>query len=238
MDTDRITEDPGTSSHALETVQEHLDDLASRAAHHLGPDIECSIILRHAGEDRRVASSSRRSAVCDDTENAAGDGPCLTAMTELHAVLIPDVLAEPSWPAWRRQALVQGFRSAAAFPALVAPDVDIAFNLYSEAFDPWTRDVVVQADLYAQEVARVAGLALEVAGLTRAHAELRSTVEAERAVDLAVGVTMAREGWAPDAAREHLRSVAASRGVDLVVLAREVVDGVTARAHPQDRARG
>lgn len=213
----------------LASVEDHLQDLADRAAHHLGPEIDCSIILRHDGEDRRVASSSTRAAQCDDAESAAADGPCLTAMDELHSVVIPDVLGEPSWPVWRRQVLVSGYRSAAAFPAHVPPGADIALNLYSASFDPWTRDVVVHADLYAQEVARVAALGLDVARLTRAHSELAAAAETRRTVDLAVGVTMARRACTPDEALDELRATARDRGVEVTDVAREVLDTVVPR---------
>ena len=40
------------------TVRDYLDDFALRAGRHLGSRIEVSISLRHAGQDRLVASSS------------------------------------------------------------------------------------------------------------------------------------------------------------------------------------
>jgi hypothetical protein len=107
----------------------------------------------------------------------------------------------------------------------VPPATDIAFNPYSDAFDPWTRDVVLHADLYAQEVGRVAALCLDVDRLTRAHAELATAVEDRRTVDLAVGVTMALRGSTPGETRDQLRAAAQVRGVDVLTQARDVVDG-------------
>ena len=122
------------------TVRDHLDDFAVRAGHHLGAGTHCSVSLRRHGQDRLAAASSDRSAACDEVEYRTGAGPCVAAMDHLQVVLVPDVVSDTRWASWRDVTLGRGFRSAAAVPAHVSDDAEIALNLYSEAVDPWDRE--------------------------------------------------------------------------------------------------
>ena len=132
-----------------------LDDYARAAAERVGVPTECSIILRHHHLLRYVASSGDRAALCDVVEVEAGEGPCVVAIQQLRGELVPDVLAAELWPAWRRAATDQGFRSAAALPAVVDADTTIALNLYSDDVDPWDRDALVGMDRLVQEMAEL-----------------------------------------------------------------------------------
>ncbi len=98
-----------------------LGDFALHAATHLGMSSECSIILRRAGHTRRTASSSDRAGQCDDVETRQNSGACIEAMDELRVILVHDLVVEDRWHDWTQAALSAGFRSAAAFPAYVAP---------------------------------------------------------------------------------------------------------------------
>ena len=215
----------------MKTLEAHLDDLALRASHHLGAGIDCSIILRHRGEDRRVASSTERAGRCDDAENAAGSGPCLTAMDELRTVLVPDVLAEERWPDWRHQVVESGYRSGAAFPVDLGDGADVAFNLYSNAVAPWTRPTVVHADVYAQQIGTVLALCLDVARLTRPAATTAAAGTAHT-VDRAVGVLMAQQHVDAGEALRLLDGRARTRGVGVAEVAQSVLDEAARTSEP------
>jgi hypothetical protein len=223
------------------SVREHLDSFALRAANHLGPGTHCSVSLRHQGTDRLAATSSARSARCDESEYASGAGPCLTAMDLLGVVLVPDVLDEGRWSTWRQTTLDEGFRSSAAVPARVREGAEIALNLYSERLDPWDRSMLVRADTYAQQMAATVALCLEVADLSREVSDLRALKALQETLDRAVGVTMARRGCTAEAALAQLRDLALAQGADLSDVAAGVLGAVTgapddATTHDDDRA--
>jgi hypothetical protein len=211
------------------TVREHLDSFALRAANHLGPGTHCSVSLRHGGTDRLAATSSARSARCDEVEYATGAGPCISAMDLLGVVLVPDILAEGRWSTWRQVSLDEGFRSSVAVPARVRDDAEIALNLYSERVDPWDRSALVRADAYAQQMAATIALCLEVADLSRAVTDLRQLSALQETLDRAIGVTMARRGCTAEEALASLRDEALARGAELSEVATGVLRGVTDR---------
>jgi hypothetical protein len=151
-----------TASTDVDPTSSYLDAYAAEAAARVGVPTECSIILRSHHLLDQVASSSERAARCDRAEVATADGPCVLAIQQLRGELVPDILAEERWPAWRAAASEVGFRSAAALPGQVDADTTIALNLYSEAVDPWDREVLVRMDRFVQEVAE----AIRTRGLT------------------------------------------------------------------------
>ena len=148
------------------SVRDYLDDFALRASLRLGTDVEVSISLRHRGQDRLAAAASERAARCDDVEHREQSGPCVTAMDRLQVVLVPDIAEDTRWAGWRRTALDAVFRSAAGIPAHVADGAEIALNLYSEQVDRWDPEVLLRADVFAQDIARTVRLCLELARLS------------------------------------------------------------------------
>ncbi|MFS0699551.1 GAF domain-containing protein [Cellulomonas sp. 179-A 4D5 NHS] len=134
-------------------MHHYLDDFASGAAARLGMDTHCSIIVMRAGSLEYVGSSDERAERCDAVEVAEGVGPCVTAMQQLSGVLIPDLRFETRWRKWREVSIAAGFRSAAGLPAYVDEETTVALDLYSDALDPWTREMLVGMDAYVQEIA-------------------------------------------------------------------------------------
>lgn len=195
------------------SVRDHLDDFALRISHHVGTDTHCSISLRHGGRDRLAASSSPRAMACDEAEYASGAGPCVSAMDRLQVIVVPHIAEETRWEAWRREAEVQGFRSAAAVPATVVEGVDIALNLYSDSVDPWDAATLVRADVYAQHIAQTVGLCLQVAELSHQVTDLRAALRARDAIDSAVRSVMDEHGSTAVEALEILRSTSTVHGI-------------------------
>lgn len=216
-----------------QTVRDHLDDFAARAGGRLGPGTLCSISVRQAGHDRLAASSGPRATACDEAEFRAGAGPCVTAMDDLQVVLVPDVAREDRWPDWTSQTRAVGFRSSAAVPAHVADGAEVALNLYNEQVDAWDADALLQADGFAQEVARTVGLCLQVARLTERVDHLAMAVAARDVINQAIGVVMVTNACSADEAMAILRSASTNRAVDMVQVAAAVVEGITGHdAHP------
>lgn len=130
-----------------------IDEVLRQTVARIGASTSCSVIVRQEGGHRRVASSDSRSAACDDAEVREGRGPCVLSMDQLSGVIVPDVADERRWNAWRAAVTEQGFRSAAALPAVVSGRTVAALNLYSALRDPWDAEALVRADGELQRVA-------------------------------------------------------------------------------------
>ncbi|GEK20908.1 GAF and ANTAR domain-containing protein [Cellulomonas xylanilytica] len=217
---DETTTEPLELGETLETA---LEDFVLHAAYHLGSDIECSISVRHAGQSRRAASSGPRAARCDEVEYADDSGPCVAAMDTLSIELIPDLAVEDRWPAWRQAAQTEGFRSAAAFAVHVGPRADAALNLYSDSLDPWDRDRIVRADVYAQQLGLVLTLALQVERLQGGDSHVPAALEAQAEIDRAVGAAMAVHDCTAAEALAMLQAESTQEHLPLTEVARRVL---------------
>jgi GAF domain-containing protein len=130
-----------------------LDDLAVRAAQHMGPGTGCSITLKYGAALHQVGSSSPRAAAVDQVEVEAEQGPCVLAMEQLSGVLVDDITTDTRWPAWRAAANRAGFRSAAALAAYIDDQRTVAFNLYSDRPVVWDAARLVRMDVHVQQLA-------------------------------------------------------------------------------------
>lgn len=213
---------------AMTAVSPYLDALAGRAAGLFAPHTEVSITLRHHGANVRAASSDDRAARCDQVENRLDDGPCITAMEQLAAELVPDVAAEARWAAWCAQATEERFASALAMPAHVAHGFSLAVNFYSSLPDPWQPRALVAADAFAQRVALAVSSRLQLA--TAAHDG--TIADPTTTVEQAVGATMECNACTAQEARDLLLETARVRGVALEVVAATILDALSHAERP------
>ena len=203
----------------------YLYDHAMRAATHFGNGTQASITFRHHRAVIRAASSDDASARCDQVEALTDDGPCVLAMERLHAVLIPHLDDEPRWANWRKQAAHEGFNSALAIGAHVAPGMDVSLNLYSPATDPWDARALVAADGFTQRIARTMSLGMQLSDLTEPLERVELT--GPELIGQAVGATMDCNGCTADHALELLIGAAANRNVGLEEVAATVLLALT-----------
>ncbi|GEA86118.1 GAF domain-containing protein [Cellulomonas cellasea] len=134
-------------------MQATLDQFAARAVTRLGEGFRCSVMLRRGSRLDQVASNDPGAAACDQVEVREGSGPCVTAIDQLHAVVVDDLDTDTRWPTWNQAARDQGFRSFLALPGYVDETTTVALNAYSARPATWTSHDVVQVDLYVQELA-------------------------------------------------------------------------------------
>lgn len=219
----------GEDAAALRLMDEHLTMFATRAAYQLRPDRSCSITVRDPLGLRRSASSEARAAYCDEIETADGAGPCIEAMDELRVVMVPDLADEVRWGAWTAAARSMGFRSAIAFPAHVSQPARAALNVYSEQPDHWDRDMIIRCDVYAQQIAAVLDLCLGVADLEQKRRHLQEALQAQRAIDQAVGAIMATRRCDAAEALHILQDASRERDVGLTLSAEQVLHEIVAR---------
>lgn len=208
-------------------VGELLQAITETAALRAGEDTSATIIVRRGGHAAVAAASDIDAGDCDRAEQESGDGPCLLAGVEQHVVLVPDIAAETRWPQWRGVALERGFKSAASLPGTAAGDVDIALNLYSRAGDPWEPSWLDQAGRYAEEAARAVALALRRSEDQQTKTDLKDALVSRAVIDQAIGVIMAQNRCAPDAAFAILRAASQHRNEKLRDVAAGVVERVS-----------
>lgn len=216
-------------------ITSYLDELAREVAQSFGDEAGASITFRHHGAVLRVASSDDASGRCDQVESRLRSGPCLQAMESQEPVLLPRVADVTRWPEWREQAVHEGFVSAVALPAPVAPDVAVALNVYFRRPEPWDAAVLADVQEHARTIARAVQARLVL--LTAAHAatQVRAAVGRRVNVEHAVGAIMQCNACTPEDALEVLRRTCADVDVSLETAARIVV-GVLSGAPTGSRA--
>ncbi|MFS0699538.1 ANTAR domain-containing protein [Cellulomonas sp. 179-A 4D5 NHS] len=199
----------------------YLHELVVQAAAHFGDHTQASITFAHHGALVRPASSDDRSARCDQVEARTGAGPCIQAMGQLHAVLVPRVL-DATWVEWRAQATVEGFVSALAMPARVAPGLDVALNLYSRVTDPWDAQALADADTHAQGIADAIRARLD-SPTQLMDIALREALSTRAVIEQAVGVLMHANACTPDEAMASLLEMSTGTDLDVEQVARFVL---------------
>lgn len=188
-------------------------EFARRAATVLGASIESSVIVREHGVPLRAGSSSGAAARCDQAESRANSGPCIAAMDQHSVRVVPEIEKEPSWTEWRAQSLREGYKSALAVPALVDDGIAVALNLYSRTPDPWTPELLTAADGYAQLIASMVRVHLQLAQVEDAAAGLYRDMTDALVTERAVGAIMHTNDCGEDEARRILESASTSRSV-------------------------
>jgi hypothetical protein len=210
-------------------------ELAHRAAAVLRSDLETSITVRQHGLTVRAGSSTSAAARCDQAESLAGSGPCVDAMEQLTACVVPAISDVETWDAWRKQATHEGFVSAVAVPAVVDDNIAVALNLYSRSPDPWTSELLIAADGYAQITAAMVRLHLGLAeledGAVGYYRQMSDTITIERAI----GAIMQTNDCAEREARRILESASQHRNVSRREVAETLLRAlVVSEAHPEN----
>jgi hypothetical protein len=208
-------------------------ELARRAATVLGSEVEVSVTVRQHGMTVRAGSSTGAAGRCDRAESLADSGPCITAMDELSAQIVPLIENEDRWDVWRAQAVREGFASALAVPALVDERVAVALNLYSRTPNPWTPELVTAAEGYAQLGAAMVRLHLGLAELDDGAAGYYSQMSDAITIERAIGAIMQTNDCTEPEARQILESASLHRNVAQREVAETLLRALVVNDAPQ-----
>lgn len=207
-----------------------------RAAAILRADLDATVTVRQDGVSVPAVSSTPAAARCDRAAARSRSGPWADAMEHHRVQLVAQVGHESRWPEWSGQTAQEGFASAVAVPAAVAPGADLALTLYSRSADPWDAGLLVAADGYAQLLAASARGRLTAAGPVPApprRDELADAVTIERAV----GAIMHTNGCSADEAHHILASASSNRNVPRREVAQQVLRALLEAESHQARTR-
>lgn len=169
-----------------------------------------------------TATSEQAKAV--DAVQYLDDGPCLGAATGDTAVLVDDVLHEGRWQYYAQAAVASGIRASMSIP-LKRPDGQVygALNLYASHPGAFRDKEQQLAGLFGVRVEELVANA-DLSFMTREHAkELPQRLDEHARLNQAVGVLMARNGWAAAEARERFEFAAAHAKVARADVARIVL---------------
>lgn len=216
----------------MDTPHPYLYGHALRAAAHAGPGVQASITFRHHGAVVRAASSDERAARCDQVEALTGDGPCVTALREGRAVVVPRVVDESRWDDWRDAAAREGFASALAMPAAVTPGMDVALNLYADAPRDWDERTLRGADADARRIAHAMSLRLHLSPDGRAE---QPAQHGPQVVHQAVGAVMRCNDCSAEEALRILTDASRHRNVGLEEVAATILHALAGVAPPPER---
>jgi GAF domain-containing protein len=211
-------------------IRGFLTELAVRAASRLsgpGNTVHSGVtVLRHRRPEA-VAASDAAAKALDELQNGFGDGPCLTALRNRAALLVPDLSAEKRWGPYIRTALERGVYSILAVPLDLAGEADAVLNLYSGRSNGFSANDISTAEAFARQAASSLRLILRITQLTEAREDLSAAMQSRTIIDMAIGAIMAQNRCTRDTAFSVLTKASSSRNVKLRDVAASVIASIS-----------
>jgi hypothetical protein len=216
-------------------LSDYMDDLAVSAHEHLGDVAGVAVTVIVDGAPFTIGSSTRLALDVDQIQYEVGLGPCLTALREGIGCYVADLDSDPRWGEYGPRAAARGAASCACVPVVVHDRSTAVLKVYSSEVDGLTTHQQRAASAFAGEVAGAIGLAHSLSQQARetddppapsAVAGSSAPSASGRAIDMAVGVLMERNGCGPAEAFELLRRNAHSADTAVGDAAREVLAAV------------
>jgi hypothetical protein len=208
---------------AAGSVRDTLDQLVQLAVSTIeGCDV-AGIFLFRDGALTTPVLSDPTAAELDALQQAAGEGPCLSAVTEGIAHSAVDLATDERWSTFGPQAVALGIRSVLALP-LPVDNVPASLNLYArypEAFGVIDRGRGLL-------LAAMAGLAVTSAqgheDDERREANLHAALATREVIGQAQGILMEREHIGPSAAFDVLRRASQHLNIKLRDVASNLIE--------------
>jgi GAF domain-containing protein len=137
-----------------------LQTVVDSAKQVLPGDLETSVSVMFQDFPTTVVYTDQLAVVCDESQYAHGDGPCMHAASSGQLTEVPDAQAETRWRDYAQEAAARGALSSLSVPLPISEKgVSAALNIYSRrphAFDEETRSVATKfAPLAATAVTRM-----------------------------------------------------------------------------------
>jgi hypothetical protein len=205
------------------SVQETLDQVVGLAVSAIdGCDVAGIFLMKGEAVTTPVCTDPVVIEV-DALQHAAGEGPCLDALSGTTPFYAEDLGSDARWPAFGPEAVAQGMWSLLALPLRLngAPG---ALNLYSRTSGAFS--VVDQGR--GLLLASLTGLAFTAAHSheeeERRAVQLQAALVTREMIGQAQGILMERERISPEQAFDILRQASQHLNVKLRVVAQSLVD--------------
>jgi GAF domain-containing protein len=178
---------------------------------------------------RNLAVSNLRAQALEELQAEHGEGPCVDAYDEKHAVWADDLGREERWPAFSPAAAGRGLLAVLASPIPYSNEAVGVVAVFAAEPHPWTeaeqQAIVAFTDLAAMLILN----AMTATERGRVALELQGALDSRVVIEQAKGVLVGRHGLTPRQAFERLRGLARDQRRPLAEVAAAVV-GAAQRA--------
>ena len=187
--------------------------------------IHCSVTVVHERRRDTVGASDGLAAALDAIQYGTGEGPCQDAAITGQPVLVEHLQEDLRYPRFWRAMAPTGIQSVFATPIPLPAScrAGAALNCYSPVVAGFSAYDRQRARELASLASKSVLLAVRIARAQDRAAELEAALESRTAVDLALGVIMARTGCSESHAVEILTTASMNRNADLRDVAASVL---------------
>jgi GAF domain-containing protein len=187
---------------------------------------EVSVTLIDQAAPRTVAFSGELALRVDESQYAAGYGPCLDAARLGVPIVVADLHHEDRWPDYVPAALESGVRASVSVPLRVDDNLIGALNVYS----PEAKSLDAKAERTAVELAQHAGAVLTNANnyyrATSLAEQMQTAMQSRAVIEQAKGILMAQRRCGPEEAFDLLVRLSQESRNKLRDVAQGLVDRV------------
>ena len=212
-------EDNGSVVSALEAVLDACVDLF---------DVRGAGLLVADEQDmlRYVAATEGPGRLLEQTEAAAGEGPCTQAFVEARVVTTRDVTddAERRWPTLARAMAAQPVRAVLGTPVRVGGVPVGTLDVHRDHAHDWDDSEVAALARYAEVIATTLMAAVQAHTAGELARQLQYALDYRVVIERAVGYLMAKDSTDPVAAFNALRTAARSRRTKIGLVAEQVLE--------------
>jgi GAF domain-containing protein len=208
---------------ASDTFDDLTQQIAALAARTVPVAATCAITVSVDGRIVTVASADPLGRLLDEGQYDIDEGPCLEAIRTGGAVTAPDVASETRWDGYPPTVLGHGIGSIYSEPLLVNGRALGALNLYAHAPGAFTPEATSLVRALAHLTAAGMAGALKNYDEVTLTSRLRRALGTRGVIDQAIGIIIAHQHIAPEAAFDVLRRISQTRNVRLHEVAREIV---------------
>jgi GAF domain-containing protein len=210
-------------------VEQFLTKLVTMAGHTLSAEddeVLCGVTLLRDRSKITVASNSPDAQKMDEVQYEYNDGPCLRAARLGTVHYVGDFETEERFPEYSRAIADHGMKSALGVPIPLEGEAKAALNFYSPLTHAFTEQAIEAAQKFAEEVGASLRLAVRIAGLAQARADMRAAMESRTTIDLAAGVIMGQNRCSQDTAMSILKAASSARNIKLRDVAASVLQSL------------
>ncbi|HSU02857.1 MAG TPA: GAF and ANTAR domain-containing protein [Nocardioides sp.] len=211
-------EDNGSVVSAIEVVLRACEDL-------FGVGGAGVLIADEQDMLRYVAATDLPGRILEETEAAAGEGPCTEAYVQAEVVTTRDITAESErWPTLTRTLADQPVRAVLGTPVRLGGVPVGTLDVYMDRPHDWDDSEIAALERYAEVIATTLSAAVQAHTAGELARQLQYALDYRVVIERAVGYLMAKESIDPVAAFNALRTAARSRRTKIGVVAEHVLE--------------
>ena len=211
-------EDNGSVISAIEVVLKACEDL-------FGVGGAGVLIADEQDMLRYVAATDLPGRILEETEAAAGEGPCTEAYVKAEVVTTRDITAEAErWPLLAKTLADQPVRAVLGTPVRLGGVPVGTLDVYMERPHDWDASEIAALARYAEVIATTLSAAVQAHTAGEMARQLQYALDYRVVIERAVGYLMAKESVDAVAAFNALRNAARSRRTKIGVIAEHVLE--------------